>query len=446
MAAPRARAVLLGLVLALSVGLSPAAASVTGLHGPHGLAGNGLAGDHVLELLRETARAERAQVQPGPPERPAFTLWPAPPPENGHLFARAPEAPRLELVVLVPAIASDVAESLPETRIRAFGLFEPISRPGSNRVSRENATGYAFSLWGNRVGPTQKGLWTDPVTGISYARARWYDARNASFLTEDPLQDIDSPNLYAFVGWQPNMKVDPLGLQDFEFRMNRKVEEEDERRREMERRRQEGPTISAAPEGSAARGAGVYAVDFVTFGMLSDEEAYYSPLAPGGGRYVYTSSALTLQSARDLEAFNDKFGVALTVVDAVAALRSPGKAAKFFGVALAAVAIFQNVDQPMMVPVEGEDGEIRMVRFEPKGTGSQFQDPESGLFIETPALYRRTLDQDLSTGTLDLSGDVEEMRRVQEFLAEAEASQGTTNALDQFVEVIRLVYKRIRKK
>jgi len=211
MAAPRARAVLLGLVLALSVGLSPAAASVTGLHGPHGLAGNGLAGDHVLELLRETARAERAQVQPGPPERPAFTLWPAPPPENGHLFARAPEAPRLELVVLVPAIASDVAESLPETRIRAFGLFEPISRPGSNRVSRENATGYAFSLWGNRVGPTQKGLWTDPVTGIAYARARWYDARNASWLSEDPLGVVDSTNLYAFVGWQPNMGTDPYG-------------------------------------------------------------------------------------------------------------------------------------------------------------------------------------------------------------------------------------------
>ncbi len=44
-----------------------------------------------------------------------------------------------------------------------------------------------------------QGLWTDPVTGINYARARWYDARNASWLSEDPLLDIDSPNLYAFV-------------------------------------------------------------------------------------------------------------------------------------------------------------------------------------------------------------------------------------------------------
>ncbi len=58
-----------------------------------------------------------------------------------------------------------------------------------------------------------QGLWTDPATGLSYARARWYDARNVSWLSEDPLSDIDSPNLYAFVSWQPNMSVDPQGLQ-----------------------------------------------------------------------------------------------------------------------------------------------------------------------------------------------------------------------------------------
>jgi len=43
-------------------------------------------------------------------------------------------------------------------------------------------------------------------------RARWYDPRNGSFLSEDPMGDVDSPNLYAFVGWQPNMAGDPLGL------------------------------------------------------------------------------------------------------------------------------------------------------------------------------------------------------------------------------------------
>ena len=57
-----------------------------------------------------------------------------------------------------------------------------------------------------------QGLWTDPVTGLSYARARWYDARNVSWISEDPLADIDSPNLYAFVGWTPNMATDPFGM------------------------------------------------------------------------------------------------------------------------------------------------------------------------------------------------------------------------------------------
>ncbi len=57
-----------------------------------------------------------------------------------------------------------------------------------------------------------QGLWTDPVTGVAYARARWYDARNASWLSEDPLLDVDSPNFYAFVGHQPHMGTDPLGL------------------------------------------------------------------------------------------------------------------------------------------------------------------------------------------------------------------------------------------
>ncbi len=40
-----------------------------------------------------------------------------------------------------------------------------------------------------------QGLWTDPVTGIAYARARWYDSRNASWLSADPLANVDSPNL-----------------------------------------------------------------------------------------------------------------------------------------------------------------------------------------------------------------------------------------------------------
>ena len=61
--------------------------------------------------------------------------------------------------------------------------------------------------------PSFQGLWHDPTTGLAYARNRWYDARTASWLSEDPLGPVDSPNLYAFVGWGPHMGTDPMGAQ-----------------------------------------------------------------------------------------------------------------------------------------------------------------------------------------------------------------------------------------
>jgi RHS repeat-associated protein len=56
-----------------------------------------------------------------------------------------------------------------------------------------------------------QGLWTDPVTGLSYARRRWYDAATASWLSTDPAGSADSENLYAFVRLQPHRFTDPEG-------------------------------------------------------------------------------------------------------------------------------------------------------------------------------------------------------------------------------------------
>ena len=57
-----------------------------------------------------------------------------------------------------------------------------------------------------------QGLWTDPTTGLAYARNRWYDPHNAAWLSEDPIGAVDSSNLYAFVGWGPQSGTDPMGL------------------------------------------------------------------------------------------------------------------------------------------------------------------------------------------------------------------------------------------
>ncbi len=57
-----------------------------------------------------------------------------------------------------------------------------------------------------------QGLWTDPVTGLAYARSRWFDSRNATWLSEDPVEG-DSPNLYAGFSLAPHMYRDPMGTQ-----------------------------------------------------------------------------------------------------------------------------------------------------------------------------------------------------------------------------------------
>ncbi|MCC6128561.1 MAG: Ig-like domain-containing protein, partial [Acidobacteria bacterium] len=53
------------------------------------------------------------------------------------------------------------------------------------------------------------GAFQDPVTGLINLRARWYDPRTAQFLSEDPLDDIDSPNVYGYVAGRPHEARDP---------------------------------------------------------------------------------------------------------------------------------------------------------------------------------------------------------------------------------------------
>ncbi len=108
------------------------------------------------------------------------------------------------------------ADHGPGAGIRDPGQRNHLSVPFDHRfpIDYESCRAAADTLGGRFPGGQTslfQGLWTDPVTGIAYARARWYDARNATWLSEDPLLDVDSPNLYAFVGWAPTMGTDPLG-------------------------------------------------------------------------------------------------------------------------------------------------------------------------------------------------------------------------------------------
>jgi len=131
-------------------------------------------------------------------------------------------APALELPATPDQVLSAELEEPPE-RLRLFDDLRLPPRPLELVEARKTASGsstYTLRLNIRQTGDLSResgglsfqGLWTDPVTGISYARNRWYDARTASWLSEDPKGAVDSPNLYAFVGWGPHVGRDPMGL------------------------------------------------------------------------------------------------------------------------------------------------------------------------------------------------------------------------------------------
>jgi RHS repeat-associated protein len=63
-----------------------------------------------------------------------------------------------------------------------------------------------------RAGLGLCGLPFRSASRLGFLRGYAYDPRNASWLSEDPLGPVDSPNLYGYVGLRPHEKTDPLGL------------------------------------------------------------------------------------------------------------------------------------------------------------------------------------------------------------------------------------------
>jgi RHS repeat-associated protein len=51
------------------------------------------------------------------------------------------------------------------------------------------------------------------TTGLLYFRNRWYSPESGEWLSQDPLGNVDSDNLYAFNGFDPVNFVDPWGLE-----------------------------------------------------------------------------------------------------------------------------------------------------------------------------------------------------------------------------------------
>ncbi len=103
--------------------------------------------------------------------------------------------------------AEDFSFTVPKSG--PFDTRHEPKRPVAQASAQAASAGPAFP-GGQALG--WHGHWTDPVTGLIYMRHRWYDPRTGTFLSPDPLEDIDWPNQYLFGAGRPHEVVDPLGL------------------------------------------------------------------------------------------------------------------------------------------------------------------------------------------------------------------------------------------
>src|SRR5439155_15601091 len=56
----------------------------------------------------------------------------------------------------------------------------------------------------------------DPLTGLMYYRARWYDPQVGRFISEDPIGLSGGINQFAYVGNNPQNWTDPSGLHEID--------------------------------------------------------------------------------------------------------------------------------------------------------------------------------------------------------------------------------------
>ncbi|MFZ2490373.1 MAG: RHS repeat-associated core domain-containing protein [Thermoanaerobaculia bacterium] len=77
---------------------------------------------------------------------------------------------------------------------------------------------------------------SEPMTGLDYVRARWYEPTGGTWLGPDPKEYVDSSNLYAFAGGDPVNGRDPMGLESLT---------PDERRAILAKRRVEAAEFDA---------------------------------------------------------------------------------------------------------------------------------------------------------------------------------------------------------
>jgi RHS repeat-associated protein len=83
-------------------------------------------------------------------------------------------------------------------------------------VERENYDSFGNTAGSNLTRYGFTGRERDSVTGLMYYRARWYDPQVGRFISEDPIGLRGGINQFAYVGNNPENRVDPSGLYEID--------------------------------------------------------------------------------------------------------------------------------------------------------------------------------------------------------------------------------------
>jgi RHS repeat-associated protein len=93
-----------------------------------------------------------------------------------------------------------------------LGSTSALTNSGGTIVERISYEGFGASSGSTLTRFNYTGREYDVVSELLYCRARWYDAKQGRFISEDPIGLDGGTNFYAYVGSNPLSYVDPLGL------------------------------------------------------------------------------------------------------------------------------------------------------------------------------------------------------------------------------------------
>ena len=98
-----------------------------------------------------------------------------------------------------------------------LGSTTALTNSAGNVVERQSYTPFGNSSGSSQTRYGFTGREKDSATGLLYYRARWYDAEQGRFMSEDPIGFDGGMNFYAYAGNSPTNFVDPMGTSLWTF-------------------------------------------------------------------------------------------------------------------------------------------------------------------------------------------------------------------------------------